>query len=161
MLLSDSIAILVGTMTGTAEIVAEEVMAVLEEEGLSVEILPMDHLSPDVFDDKARAYVICTSTYGQGDVPDNARDLFEAVKEGRPDLSGLRYGVIGLGDSTYADTFNQGGRLFDELLAELGAKRVGERTEHNASSDVLPEDQGVEWAREWAGLIREGATAAA
>jgi len=37
----------------------------------------------------------------------------------------VRYGVFGLGDRTYAETFNFGGKRFDELLAELGARRIG------------------------------------
>ena len=42
-----SIAILVGTITGTAEIVAEDVAPVLEEAGFEVETLDMDDLKPD------------------------------------------------------------------------------------------------------------------
>jgi MioC protein len=76
-------------------------------------------------------------------------ELYEALDVHQPDLSGLRYGVIGLGDSTYADTYNQGGMRFDTLLRELGAQRVGEVMRHNASSDELPEEAGVAWARQW------------
>ena len=148
----DSITILVGTITGTAELVAEDVGPVLEEAGYEVEILDMDGLSPDVLCDND-VVLICTSTYGQGDVPDNAMELYEALEVRRPDLSGLRYGVIGLGDSTYADTYNQGGARFDTLLQELGAKRVGEVMRHNASSDELPEEAGVAWARNWVDLL--------
>ncbi len=151
--MSDRITILVGTMTGTAEIVAEELQGALEEMDLSVEVTPMDSLDATAFDDAEPAYLICTSTYGQGDVPDNARDFFESLESGKPDLSAIRYGVFGLGDSTYADTFNEGCRKFDALLTKLGAKRVGERMEHNASSDDLPEDVAVEWVREWVELL--------
>lgn len=150
--MAQSIAILVGTITGTAEIVAEDVAPVLEGAGFEVEILDMDGLGPDVMF-MSDLVLICTSTYGQGDVPDNAMDLHEALSEQRPNLSNLRYGVIGLGDSTYADTYNQGGARFDELLQELGAKRVGEVMRHNASSDELPEEAGVAWAKEWVELL--------
>jgi MioC protein len=147
-----SIAILVGTITGTAEIVAEDVAPVLQAAGHAVEILDMDGLTPDVLF-MTDLILICTSTYGQGDVPDNATELHEALIEQRPDLSNLRYGVIGLGDSTYADTYNQGGARFDKLFQELGAERVGEVMRHNASSDELPEEAGVAWAREWVELL--------
>ncbi|HYM33680.1 MAG TPA: flavodoxin domain-containing protein, partial [Candidatus Cybelea sp.] len=80
---------------------------------------------------------------------DNAKALYDSLKNERPDLSRLRYGVFGLGDSTYFDTFNNGGKQFDEILAELGATRIGDRVEHNASGDVIPEDAGVEWAKAW------------
>ena len=158
--LSDRITILVGTMTGTAEIVAEEVQAALEELNLSVDVTPMDALDASALDDAEPAYLICTSTYGQGDVPDNARDFFESLETGKPDLAAIRYGVVGLGDSTYADTYNQGCRKFDALLTELGAKRVGDRMEHNASSDDLPEDVAVEWARQWVELLAKHSEAA-
>ncbi len=150
--MAKSITILIGTITGTAELVAEDVGPVLEEAGYEVEMLDMDGLSPDVLCDNDLV-LICTSTYGQGDVPDNAMELYEALDVHQPDLSGLRYGVIGLGDSTYADTYNQGGARFDILLRELGAQRVGEVMRHNASSDELPEEAAVAWAREWVEIL--------
>lgn len=150
--MAEEIAILVGTMTGTAEMVADDVKPVLEAAGRSVEIMDMDGLNAGVFE-AGRVYLICTSTYGQGDVPDNAMELYEDLCNGKPDLSGIRYGVIGLGDSTYADTYNEGGIRFDTVLSELGATRIGERMEHNASSDELPEEMGVAWAESWVTLL--------
>jgi MioC protein len=80
-------------------------------------------------------------------------DLYEALQEEKPNLSNLRYGVIGLGDSTYADTYNQGGTRFDKLFQELGAQRMGEVMRHNASSNELPEEVAVVWAKDWVGLL--------
>jgi MioC protein len=100
-------------------------------------------------------FLVCTSTYGQGDVPDNAKNLYEALRASKPDLSRVRYGVFGLGDRTYAETFNFGGRKFDELLASLGARRIGERVQHDASSGVLPEETAQEWGGEWLKLAQE------
>lgn len=157
--MEQQITILVGTMTGTAELVAEDVKAVLEQAGFAVDILAMDGMDASVFD-RPGGFLICTSTYGQGDVPDNARDFFELLERDRPDLSAVRYGVISLGDSTYFDTFCQGGRRFDALLESLGATRVGERLDHNASGPSLPEDAGAEWARDWAEELRPLSVAA-
>ncbi len=140
--------ILVGTMTGTAEIVAEEINDELAEAGHAIEIMVMDDLDSAAFAGGG-LFLICTSTYGQGDVPDNAMNLYEDLQAKRPDLSAVRYGVIALGDKTYADTFCRGGRRFDAILAELKAVRVGERFEHDASSGTVPEEEGVEWARGW------------
>ena len=150
--MAEYIAILVGTITGTAEIVAEDVAPVLEKAGFEVETLDMDGLTPDDVVNKD-IILICTSTYGQGDVPDNAMELYEALQKETPNLSKLRYGVIGLGDSTYADTYNYGGARFDNLFQELGAQRVGEVMRHNASSDVLPEEEAVVWAKTWGSLL--------
>ena len=154
------IKILVGTMTGTAQLCAQEMELALDDGDTQVETLLMDKLGPDVFSERGAVYLICTSTYGQGDVPDNAKALYEALCSGRPDLAGVRYGVFGLGDRTYAETFNYGGKRFDDILAELGATRVGERHLHDASSGVLPEETALEWCQAWAAKIREGNAAA-
>lgn len=143
------VSILVGTMTGTAELVAGDVKKALEGKGHSVEVLLMDNLKAEVFE-RPGAFLVCTSTYGQGDVPDNARDFFADLQAAKPDLTGKLVGVIGLGDSTYQDTFNHGGQQFESLLKSLNATLVGERMQHNASSGSLPEDEAVTWALEWA-----------
>jgi MioC protein len=146
--------ILVGTMTGTAQLCAQEMELALDDGETQVTTLMMDQLDSTVFA-REGAFLICTSTYGQGDVPDNARALYEDLKAKRPDLSRVRYGVFGLGDRTYAETFNFGGKRFDELLAELGAQRVGERHTHDASSGVLPEETALEWCQDWLLKLKE------
>ena len=154
------ITILIGTMTGTAQLCAQEMELALGDGETQVEALLMDGLDASVFD-RDGAFLICTSTYGQGDVPDNARGLYEDLQKKRPDLAKVRYGVFGLGDRTYAETFNYGGKRFDDILAELGATRVGERYKHDASSGVLPEETAVEWSQAWAAQLLEGNRAAA
>jgi MioC protein len=146
-----SLTILVGTMTGTAEMVAQEVQTALEAGGHVVTIRMMDDLDASVFD-SGGTFLICTSTYGQGDVPDNAQELFASLERERPDLSSITYGLIALGDLTYRDTFCEGGIRFDSLLAELGARRVGEILKHDASSGTLPEEIAAQWIVPWAEL---------
>ncbi|MGH8734057.1 MAG: flavodoxin domain-containing protein [Burkholderiales bacterium] len=152
------ITILVGTMTGTAQLCAQEMELALDDGETEVETRLMDGLDSGVFSAES-VFLICTSTYGQGDVPDNARALYEHLQTARPDLSRVRYGVFGLGDRTYAETFNFGGKRFDEILAALGARRVGERHMHDASSGVLPEETALEWCREWLAKVKETQTA--
>jgi len=148
------ISILVGTMTGTAQLCAQEMELALGDDDTEVETVLMDGLDASVFSKKS-IFLICTSTYGQGDVPDNARALYEQLKSARPNLSHVRYGVFGLGDRTYAETFNFGGKRFDELLGELGAERIGERHMHDASSGILPEETALEWCQEWLRKVKE------
>jgi MioC protein len=147
--------ILVGTMTGTAQLCAQEMELALDDDDVKVQTILMDGLDSSVFS-REGVFLVCTSTYGQGDVPDNARALYEDLKAKRPDLSRVRYGVFGLGDRTYAETFNFGGKKFDELLSELGAKRIGERHMHDASSGILPEETALEWCQDWLRKAREG-----
>ena len=148
------ISILVGTMTGTAQLCAQEMELALDDGDNRVETLLMDQLDSSVFS-REGVFLICTSTYGQGDVPDNARALYDDLRAKRPNLSGVRYGVFGLGDRTYAETFNFGGKRFDDILTELGATRIGERYKHDASSGVLPEETALEWCQQWLGLVAE------
>jgi MioC protein len=153
------ISILVGTMTGTAELVAGDVKKALEGKGHKIEILLMDNLKADVFD-RPGAFLICTSTYGQGDVPDNARDFLADLQAAKPDLTGKLVGIIGLGDSTYQDTYNHGGQQFEAALTALNANLVGERMQHNASGGSLPEEDGVAWALDWIDRVEPLAQAA-
>ena len=142
------IVILVGTMTGTADLVAEEVRDRLQDDDAEVEIVQMDGLGSDAFE-RDGTFLICTSTYGQGDVPDNAQALFAALERDRPNLGSVEYGVIALGDRTYAATFCFGGKRFDALLRSLGASRIGEIMIHDASAGTIPEEVAVDWAAEW------------
>jgi MioC protein len=148
------ITILVGTMTGTAQLCAQEMELALDDGDTAVSTLLMDNLDSSVFE-REGVFLICTSTYGQGDVPDNARILYEDLQAKRPALSKVRYGVFGLGDRTYAETFNFGGKRFDDLLAELGAERIGERHMHDASSGILPEETALEWCQAWLAKAKE------
>jgi MioC protein len=150
-----SLTILVGTMTGTAEMVAQEVQTALESGGHVVATRMMDDLDASVFH-SGGTFLICTSTYGQGDVPDNAQEFFASLERERPNLSSISYGLIALGDLTYRDTFCEGGTRFDNLLTELGAKRVGEILKHDASSGTLPEEVAAQWIVPWAELAIAG-----
>jgi MioC protein len=145
--------ILVGTMTGNAQLVAQELELILDDGETSVRTKLMDGLDSAVFDGGG-LFLICTSTYGQGDVPDNAKTLYESLQARRPDLSNVQYGVVALGDRTYKDTFCNGGRRFDAILSELGAKRIGEVFIHDASSGVLAEEAAAEWVGPWSDLAR-------
>ena len=152
--------ILVGTMTGTAQLVAQELELTLDEGETRVRTAPMDGLDAGVFSGGG-LFLICSSTYGQGDVPDNAKNLYASLQSARPDLSNVQYGVIALGDRTYAETFCNGGRRFDKILSELGARRIGEIMLHDASAGTMPEEIAVQWVGEWISLCRKEAKLAA
>jgi len=140
--------ILVGTMTSTADYVAQAIQMDCADLVDEIEVVMMDGQDASVFDEEA-LYLVCTSTYGSGDVPDNARALYEALEAQPRFLGQVRYGVIALGDRTYAQTFCFGGRRFDERLQGLGAQRLGEVWCHDASAGTLPEELGTAWCREW------------
>lgn len=140
--------ILVGTMTNTAEYVAQSIQMDCADLVEEIEVVMMDGLNISTFDEDA-LYLICTSTYGSGDVPDNARALYESMDATPKYLGHVRYGVIALGDRTYLNTFCFGGKKFDERLTDLGAKRIGDVWCHDASAGTLAEAEGTAWCREW------------
>ncbi len=147
--MSKHLKILVGTVTGNAELVAEEMQYTLQDDyGWTVEVISMDGLDASALA-PGPIYLVCSSTYGVGDLPDNAQDFYDDIASQKPDLSGLRYGVYSLGDSVYSGSFALGGMHFDKLLTELGATRVGEVGRHDASEDDLAEDCGAAWVKTW------------
>ena len=155
--------ILVGTMTSTADYVAHAIQKDSADLLSDIDIEMMDNLDVSTFsaeNAKDALYLICTSTYGQGDVPDNARALYESMSATPQFLGHIKYGVIALGDRTYLQTFCFGGKKFDERLADLGAQRLGEMYLHDASTGTLPEEEGTAWCRTWlAEALQSTATA--
>lgn len=145
---SDHIGIFVATMTGLAQICAEEIAAALEVSGIASQTLLMDGLGMDALAPFA-TFVVVSSTYGHGDIPDNGQAFFEAVEAGAG-LSGKSYAVFGLGDRTYADTFCHAGEKWDALFAAKGAGRLVPLERHDASSGTLAEDEAGAWAAGWA-----------
>ena len=145
--------ILVGTQTGTARLVAQELELAFADDNVAIRTTLMDGLDHRVFGGPG-VYLICTSTYGQGDVPDNAKALYVDLTVCRADLRHVRYGLFALGDRTHVGTFCFGGKHFDEALTALGALRVGAVLEHDASGGTLPEDVALEWFPGWLDAIR-------
>lgn len=145
--------ILVGTMTGTAQLVAQEIELAFAGPQLDIDVTFMDALDRRVFE-LPGVFLMCTSTYGQGDVPDNARAFYADLAASRDSLAHVHYGVFALGDSTHVGTYCFGGRRFDEVLAARGARRIGEVMQHNASGGTLPEDVALEWFPEWLRQVR-------
>ena len=135
--------ILVGTETGTAEDVADGLACALEDAGVVVEVIDMEEAVPASLRD-GRAVVVCTATHGDGELPYNSWDFFEALEEDRPDLRGVSYCGCGLGDSSYPD-FCQAGKTWSRILAELGADEVVERHEIDGLVDDATVDRACEW----------------
>ena len=94
-----------------------------------------------------------TSTTGQGDLPDSIVPLFQGIKDRLGYQPNVHYGIIALGDSSYAN-FCGGGKQFDALLQEQSAQRVGEMLLIDAGEHPEPESESNPWVENWATLLK-------
>ncbi|CAN5505120.1 sulfite reductase flavoprotein subunit alpha [soil metagenome] len=134
--------ILYGTQTGNAEGVANDASAAAKAQGFDVTVSGLDEIELDEFAGLKNVLII-TSTYGEGEMPDNAELFWEALSSSMaPRLEGLSFGVLALGDTGY-DGFCQAGKLIDTRLEQLGASRFVAR----ADCDVDYEMQAAEWVQ--------------
>ncbi len=135
-----TVTVLYGTQTGNAEGLARRTTDAAEEQGFQTECSGLD--SYDVADLAEDDFVlIVTSTYGDGDMPDNAQLFWDELSsDDAPALDGLQYSVLALGDSSYPD-FCAAGKNVDRRLEELGAERFAPRVD----CDVDYEDPFEEW----------------
>ncbi|RNM04009.1 flavodoxin [Dickeya undicola] len=145
------VGIFVGTVYGNALLVAEEAESILKSHGHEVKIFE----EPSVDDWLAysqQTVLVVTSTTGQGQLPESIVPLYEALREKVGYQPDLHYGLIALGDSSY-ENFCGGGHQFDALLQEMGAKRVGELLEIDATEHPEPEVISCPWVESWGALL--------
>ena len=137
------VTVLFATESGNGELVAEELATQLRGRH-HVEVVDLATAEPGALDPGRFTVLVC-STYGDGELPTTARAFHTRLLEERPDLSGLRYAVFGLGDRSYAQTYSRGSEILDAALRELGACRVGEYGRHDAAGRDLAPAQAREW----------------
>jgi len=135
------IEILVGSQMGAAEYAAEQVAETLEKAGYEVKL----HLTPDLtLITRNSIWLVVTSTYGAGDLPDNIQPFVDQLAQDQTDLTTVSYAVITLGDSSY-DTFCLAGAKIAALLAAKGARCLLPGLNIDAQDPELPEDQALAW----------------
>jgi sulfite reductase (NADPH) flavoprotein alpha-component len=126
--------ILYATESGNAEELAAAAKKAAGQQGFAAKIVDMADIAPA---DLAglRNLLVIASTWGEGDPPERAVPFYEALMaDGAPQLDGVSFAVLALGDSSYVN-FCATGRAIDERLAALGAKRVAARVDCDLDYD--------------------------
>jgi MioC protein len=143
------IELIVGTETGTAEYVADEVLELLEAN----EIESRATLEPELeLLSTSNLWIIITSTHGAGDIPNNLQPFIQSLTDNQTDLSGKKAMIIALGDSSY-DTYCQAGTKINDQLLALGIELITPIFQVDAMNEEMPEDLVIEWLTDLLPLI--------
>ena len=146
------IRIFYATVSGNARSVAEALQLVHGEQISSVTDMH-DTTAEEVFAASDGPALICVSTTGAGNLPDDMLHVYNSLAAAPRYLGEFRYGLIALGDSSYGTTFCGGGTSLDAALQDLGATRVGDILCIDAIESNNPEEIAVDWFDTWQGLL--------
>ncbi|MEM9018294.1 MAG: flavodoxin domain-containing protein, partial [Verrucomicrobiota bacterium] len=133
---------LYGSQSGNAQALSEGFAERMNSDGWSAVTVDMEDYATIKLEEESLVLVV-TSTWGEGDPPDNAVDFWAAFSsDSQAKMPKTRFSVLSLGDTNYAD-FCEMGKRMDARLEELGAERIASRID----CDVDYEDPAEEWFR--------------
>ena len=130
-----SLAILFGSQSGNSEELAAKLAKQAADYGLEGTVYDMDGFDFSSLSGMKRVLIVC-STWGEGEMPDNAEDLWQiSTKSLAGSLSGVHYSVCALGDTSY-ELFCESGKEWDEQFEKLGATRLVDRVDCDVDYDA-------------------------
>ncbi len=124
--MTKELTVIFGTETGNAEDLADDISDMAKAHGLEAKVINMEDVEVDELSSCGRL-IISVSTWGEGEQPDNAQDLYDAV-EGSDDgsMSGVNFAVLALGDTAF-ELFCESGKEWDKIMEQKGGTRVNDR----------------------------------
>ncbi len=142
-----SLLILYGSQTGSAEGLAKKFGKESIQQGFEPKVIEANACTLEQLAGTERLLLV-TSTWGEGDPPDNAANLWTALTASdAPKLDRLAFSVLALGDKNYSD-FCGAGKKFDARLEQLGANRVHPRVDCDLDYETA--------ARDWMAAVLPG-----
>ena len=134
--------IIVGSVLGASEYVADALAETLAEQGHSSNI----HLSPELSQiDTDAIWLVCSSTHGAGDLPDNIQPFAQQIS--KQNLSHIQFLIVGLGDSSY-DTFCFAAVKLQQILTDCHATLLAPAQHIDVLTHPFPEEVAVEWLKQ-------------
>lgn len=120
------------SQSGLAEQLAWRAAAQLQAAGHAVQVLPLARVDATQLARTTQALFVL-STFGDGEPPDAARGAARRLLAQAPDLSGLQFGLLALGDRQYPH-YCGFGRQVDGWLQGNGARALFERIDVDAAA---------------------------
>ena len=131
--------ILYGSQSGNSEGLAAKWQKEATKYGLTPTVHDMDGFDINSMSGMSRVMIVC-STWGEGEMPDNAEELYESAVGVGKILTNTHFSICALGDTGY-DLFCQSGKDWDKTMEDMGGSRIHDRVD----CDVDFEDPAEQW----------------